>query len=155
MKKFDTSEDVKKDTLNTSDKVWYLPNKIDKYIAIIIEINTNEYTIAYFDNKHWEIITTTYETLFPRVREKKEESIFEIFDTVYIVEPNSKTFGVVIGFESYMHIIMKYANKIWRRVVVPGKVLEHTDDNFDDILFNNRKLLLEHQDWIKWNLPNG
>lgn len=151
-KKFDVNKDIKHDVLNTADSVWYLVGG-NRYIATILEINNDEYTIAYYSNG-WELTTVTYNVLFPRVREQKDSKIFEIFDLVYIVSDSTKSFGVVVGYELGLHVVIKYANKIWRRIVVPTSKLEHCEDNYDEVLFNNRRIILT-LDWIKWTLPNG
>lgn len=152
--KFDNNKDITHDSINTGDKVWFL-NDAKKYIAIVLEVrNGGNYVIAFYDTV-WEIIFTSYEKIFPRVRDEKIPNVFEIYDAVLINTELSKTFGVVIGYEIGLNVIMKYAGKIWRRVVLPASVLEHHDNQYDEILFNNRRELLKHYHWIRWDLPNG
>jgi len=155
--KYDSSSAVTHDRMNTGDKVWFLSEK-QKYIAVVLEVGlgratASPYTIAYFDNGEWKIVGVAYEKIFPRVQDDKQPNIFEIYDTVLINTEHSKTLGVVIGYEIGMNVIMKYAGKIWRRVVLPSNVLEHHSGNYDEILFNNRKQLLAEQTWLRWNLP--
>lgn len=151
--KFDNNKDVTHDSINTGDKVWFL-SETEKHIAIVLEVRSGgNYVIAFY-NQVWDITATTYERIFPRVRDEKLPNVFEIYDTVLINTELSKTFGIVIGYEIGLHVIMKYAGKIWRRVVLPSSVLEHHDNKYDEILFNNRRELLKNHSWIRWSLPN-
>lgn len=149
--KYDNNDDIAHDKINTGDKIWYLTD-VNKFLAIVIEVRNSDYTIAYYDNL-WTITITDYEKIFPRTRDEKLSNIFEIYDTVLINTKYSKTFGVVIGYEMGLHVILKYADKIWRRVILPASVLEHHEKNYDAILFENRRSLLSKETWIRWQLP--
>ena len=149
--KYDSNTDMTHDMINTGDKVWYLTD-VNKFMGVVIEVKNAAYTIAYYDTL-WTIAVTTYDKIFPRVRDEKIPNVFEIYDTVLINTEFSKTFGVVIGYEIGLHVIMKYANKIFRRVILPASLLEHHDKNYDEILFENRRGLLRHHAWIRWSIP--
>lgn len=150
--KYDSNTDMTHDMINTGDKIWYLTDN-NKFMGTVMEVKNTFYTIAYYDSI-WSIAVTTYDRIFPRVRDEKIPNVFEIYDTVLINTEFSKTFGVVIGYEIGLHVILKYADKIFRRVILPASFLEHHDKNYDEILFGNRKSLLNKETWLKWQLPN-
>jgi len=137
--------------MNTGDKVWFL-TKDKKYIANILEVAGTQYVIAYFCDNLWTICETTYDNIFPR-QGTGTPHVFELYDTVLVKNGNEKSFGVVIGFELGIYVVVKYAKEIWRRVVVPGSALEHHENTYDQTLFDNRRQLLADVEWIKWFLP--
>lgn len=149
--KYDSNNDLAHDQINTGDKIWYLSSDV-KYLAIVLEVKNESYIIAYYD-KIWETVQTTYDKIFPRIRDERLPNVFEIYDTVLINLENSQTFGVVIGYELGLNVILKYAGKIFRRVILPSSLLSHHEQSYDEILFGNRKILLDKETWVKWDLP--
>lgn len=146
VKKYDITDNVERDNFNPGDKVWYI--KDNRYIASVISLTINNYLIAYYDTE-WLLIETDYDSIVPRTI---TTDTIELFDKVYINSQNSKTFGVVIGYEFGQYVVSAYSEKIWLRLNVHGSQLERCEDDFDKILFDNRKILLEQLGWIKWNL---
>jgi hypothetical protein len=151
--KYDYSNEITHDKINPGDRIWFVTDT-EKFIGNVLELQKHGYIVAYYDKNQWEITEAQYEQIFPRIRDKKEEKVFEIYDKVLVTQKNTKSFGIVIGYEMGLYIVMKYAGVIWRRIVVPGMYLEHHEENYDTVLFQNRKENLDAP-WLKWELPNG
>ena len=136
--------------MKIGDLVWYQ----DKRAIVVGFHRKNGYTLLVFndDKGEWDYMNT-HETLESR-RRVQEANIFEPLDKVWFTENNIRSIGIVTGFERGMYSVFIYGNHIWRRVNAYQNQLEHRlDDEFDSILFENRKQLIQKsEDWIKWEI---
>lgn len=134
--------------MNIGDKIWY-----DDKRAIVTgyHAKSSKYTIAFYDDKEcqWKYVQT--QDIFDSRTHTIENGIYELLDKVWILESGVRSIGIVVGFEGKQYIVKQYDNYLWSSMNVDPVQLEHRFETYDDILFKNRKKLMEHLTWLKWS----
>lgn len=136
--------------LSVLDAVYY-----EDLIATVTEISKKNITIAVYEGEYreWIYLDVLPVQLTPRVR-KVVASVFELLDRVWVIEGNTKSLGVITGYENGAYVVSKFTETIWRRFSTTHHFLEHRTEEYDDLLFQVRQENLT-QSWLKWTLPNN